>query len=190
MELFDSHAHYDDEKCNEEREEILKEIYNSGVTKLISAAYSLESTKESIKLAEKYKFIYATCGISPNDIPETEEELNLQLDEIEKLLQQNIENENCKIVAIGEIGLDYYWNNENKNLQKQAFIKQIQLANKYNLPIVIHAREAVMDTLDILKNIQPTIKPGMFHCCPLNVELVKEALKLGFYISFCRTSTI
>lgn len=101
-----------------------------------------------------------------------------QLEEIEKIAQ------NEKVVAIGEIGLDYHWNKLNKELQKQVFIKQIQLANKLNLPIVIHTREAVMDTLEILKNTCPTVKPGVFHCCPLNVELVKEALKLGFYISF------
>ena len=101
-----------------------------------------------------------------------------QLEEIEKIAQ------NEKVVAIGEIGLDYYWNKLNKDLQKEVFIKQIQLANKLNLPIVIHTREAVMDTLDILKNVCPTTKPGVFHCCPLNIELVKEALKLGFYISF------
>lgn len=185
MELFDSHAHYDDEKFNEDREEILKEIYNSGVTKLISAGYSLESSKQALEIAKNHCFIYTTCGISPNDIPETEEELNRQLAELEEILKENLSTSNNKIVAIGEIGLDYYWNTENKELQKQAFIKQIQLANKYNLPIVIHTRDAIMDTLDILKNIQPTVKPGMFHCCPLNVELVKEALKLGFYISFC-----
>ena len=99
---------------------------------------------------------------------------------------QEIENlaKNKKVVAIGEIGLDYYWNKNNKEIQKQVFIKQIELANKLNMPIVIHTREAIMDTLDILKNVKPTIKPGVFHCCPLNVELVKEALKLGFYISF------
>ena len=185
MELFDSHAHYDDEKFDVDRDEVLKEIYNSGVTKLISAGYSLDSSKNAIEIAEKFNFVYTTCGISPNDIPETEAELDAQLEELEGLL-----NTSKKIVAIGEIGLDYYWNTENKELQKQAFIKQIQMANRHNLPIVIHTREAVMDTLDILKNIQPTIKPGMFHCCPLNVELVKEALKLGFYISFCRPSYI
>ena len=185
MELFDSHAHYDDEKFDADREEILSEIYNSGVTKLISAGYSLASSKKAIEIAEKHDFIYTTCGISPNDIPSTEEELEQQLKELEGLLSTS-----KKIVAIGEIGLDYYWNKENKELQKQAFIKQIQLANKYNLPIVIHTRDAIIDTLIILKETQPAVRPGMFHCCPLNIELVKEALKLGFYISFCRTSNI
>ena len=85
---------------------------------------------------------------------------------------------------MGKYGLDYYWNKNNKELQKQVFIKQIELANKLNLPIVIHTREAVMDTIDILKNIKPVNNPSVFHCCPLNRELVKEALKLGFYISF------
>lgn len=90
---------------------------------------------------------------------------------------------NDKVVAIGEIGLDYYWNKENKELQKYAFIKQIEIANELKLPIVIHTREAINDTLEILKQY-PVHKKGVFHCCPLNRELVKEALKLGFYISF------
>ena len=178
MELFDNHAHYDDEKFNADREYIISEVYKSGVTKLISAGYSLQSSKYAIEIANNNDFIYATCGISPNDIPSTIDEFNVQLNELETLL------ENKKVVAIGEIGLDYYWNKENKILQKQAFIAQIELANKYNLPIVIHTRDAIMDTLDILKNIKKAVRPGVFHCCPLNEELVKEALKLGFYISF------
>ena len=105
------------------------------------------------------------------------EDIAKELEEIEKIAN------NKKIVAIGEIGLDYHWNTENKELQKYAFIEQIQLANKLNLPIVIHTREAVVDTLDILKK-NPVNKKGVFHCSPLNRELVKEALKLGFYISF------
>ena len=102
----------------------------------------------------------------------------IMLEEIKKIAKQT-----AKIVAIGEIGLDYYWNQENKELQKQAFIKQIGLANELQLPIVIHTREAVMDTIEILKKNEP-IQKGVFHCCPLNRELVKEALRLGFYISF------
>ena len=199
MELFDNHAHYNDEKFNEDRYEIIKKIYKSGVTKFMCAGYSLESSKKALEIAENYDLIYTTAGISPNDMPG-----NIQDDELEgkseqeiqelftKSIQivdnelQEIENlaKNKKVVAIGEIGLDYYWNKNNKEIQKQVFIKQIELANKLNMPIVIHTREAIMDTMDILKNVKPTIKPGVFHCCPLNVELVKEALKLGFYISF------
>ena len=100
------------------------------------------------------------------------------IEEIKKIAMQSE-----KIVAVGEIGLDYYWNQDNKELQKQAFIKQIEIANELQKPIVIHTREAIMDTLEILKQ-HKVEKKGVFHCCPLNRELVKEALKLGFYISF------
>ena len=178
MEFFDSHAHLDDEKFNEDREELIPEIKKAGITKFISAGYSLEGSIKAIELSKKYDFIYPTCGISPNDIPQTEEELWKSLAKIEELIK-----ENSKIVAVGEIGLDYYWEKENKEMQKLAFIEQIKIANKYDLPIVIHTREAVMDTLEILKE-NPVNKKGIFHCCPLNRELVKEALKLGFYISF------
>ena len=179
MGLFDSHSHLNDEKFDEDREEQIKKIRESGVSNFITAGYSVESSKKALEIAKKYDFIYTTAGISPNDIPQTEEELWKQLAEIEKIVEKNKE----KICAIGEIGLDYYWNTDNKELQKKAFIEQIKIANKYNLPIVIHTREAVMDTLQILKE-NKVIKTGVFHCCPQNRELIKEGLKLGFYISF------
>lgn len=179
MKLFDSHAHYNDEKFEQDREELLKEIYNSGITKLVNAGYSLESSKSAIEIANSHEFIYATVGISPNDIEEFKRE---DLQEIIKLAQ------NKKVVAIGEIGLDYYWNKENKDLQKEVFVSQIEIANKLNLPIVIHTREAIYDTLEILKNNNCN-KKGIFHCCPFNVDLVREGLKLGFYISFAGPAT-
>lgn len=104
-------------------------------------------------------------------------EENIKYNELKELAK------NEKVVAIGEIGLDYYWNKENKKQQKQIFIEQIKIANEMNLPIVIHTREAVMDTIQILKENEVKQK-GIFHCCPLNIELIKEALKLDFYISF------
>ena len=181
MEIFDSHAHYDDEKFNADREELIKELYNKGITKIVSAGYSVKSSQDALKLANSYPQIYTTCGISPNDIEEHVENALTLEEKIEKLTKIAT---STKVVAIGEIGLDYYCNKENKEEQKTYFIKQIELANKLNLPIVIHTREAVQDTLDTLKKNIPT-KRGVFHCCPLNRELVKEALKLGFYISFC-----
>ena len=174
MEFFDSHAHYNDEKFEQDRDELINNIYNEGVTKIINAGYSLESSKDAIKIAENYDFMNVIVGISPNDINDFKQE-NLQ--EIEELAK------NKKVVAIGEIGLDYYWNKDNKDLQKQIFISQIEIANKLNVPIVIHTREAIYDTLEILKNNNCN-KKGVFHCCPLNVDLVREGLKLGFYISF------
>lgn len=174
MELFDSHAHYNDEKFEEDRDILIKEIYNEGVTKIVNAGYSLESSKKAIEIANNYDFMYTTAGISPNDIDNFKEE---NLREIEELAKNN------KVIAIGEIGLDYHWNTENKALQKEVFVSQIEIANKLELPIVIHTREAIYDTLDILKNTICS-KKGVFHCCPLNIDLVREGLKLGFYISF------
>lgn len=178
MQFFDSHAHLDDEKFKEDREELIQQIYREGVKKVVSAGYNIESSREAVELSKKYNFIYPTCGISPNDIPQTEEELWKTLDEIREIVRKN-----KKVVAIGEIGLDYHWNVENKEWQKKAFIEQIKIANDLQLPIQIHTRDAVMDTLEILKK-NPVNKKGIFHCCPLNRELVKEGIKLGFYISF------
>lgn len=182
MFFFDSHAHYNDEKFDDDREEILDEIYCSGVTKIVNAGYSLNSSKYALEIAKKYDWMYTISGISPNDIPESEEKLNLELSELDKFIK--IEIKSKKILAIGEIGLDYYWekDEEKRELQRKAFIKQIEIANNYNLPIVIHTREAVMDTLTILKE-HNVYQKGVFHCCPLNRELIKEALKMDYYIS-------
>lgn len=177
MKLFDSHCHLNDEKFDEDREELINSLFLGGVDKLINAGYSIESSKKALEIAEKYPQIYTTCGVSPNDITNSVESIQEELRKIEEVAKSE------KVIAIGEIGLDYYWNTENKELQQYAFIEQIKLANKLNLPIVIHTREAVMDTLDILKK-NPVDRKGVFHCCPLNRELVKEALKLDFYISF------
>jgi len=174
MEFFDSHAHYNDEKFNEDRDNLIKDIYNEGITKIINAGYSLESSKKAIEIAEKYDFMNVIVGVSPNDIENFKEEDFIEIENLAK---------NKKVVAIGEIGLDYYWNKENKDFQKHIFVSQIKIANKLNLPIVIHTREAIYDTLEILKNNNCNQK-GIFHCCPLNVDLVREGLKLGFYISF------
>lgn len=177
MEFVDAHSHYNDEKFDNELNEVIERTKKEGITRVICAGYDIESSKKSIEISSKNDFIYSTCGISPNDVPENLDNIEELLKELEDLIQ------NDKVVAVGEIGLDYYWNTENKEIQKEFFIKQIELANKYNLPIQIHTREAVMDTIEILKK-HPVNKRGMFHCCPLNRELVKEALKLDFYISF------
>ena len=180
MEFFDSHSHYNDKRFNEDRERIIKETYEAGVTKFVCAGYDIQSSLNSLNISEKYDFIYSICGISPNDIPQSEQQLWKDIEEISKIAK---DNNSKKLVAIGEIGLDYYWNKENKELQKQAFIKQIELANELELPIVIHSRDASVDTIDIIKNHKVN-KVGIFHCCQLNQELVRQALELGYYISF------
>ena len=183
MKLFDSHCHLNDEKFNEDRKELIENLRKQGVKRLVTAGYSLESSKQAINLSKEYDFIYATIGISPNDVPKTLEDLDKDLNSIKDLYK-----EGEKIVAVGEIGLDYYWNTENKEIQKEAFKRQIELANNLNLPIQIHTREAIADTLEILKDNKVNRK-GLFHCCPFNRELVKEGLKLGFYISFAGPTT-
>ena len=174
MDFFDAHAHYNDEKFDKDRDEIINNIYNSGITKIVCVGYNIEKSKMALNIAEKYNFIYATAGISPNDIEDYSED---NLRKVEEICKKD------KIVAVGEIGLDYYWNKDNKEEQKELFIKQIEIANRLSKPIVIHNRDAIYDTLQILKQ-HPVDKKGIFHCCPLNPELIKEGLKLGFYISF------
>ena len=173
MNFFDTHAHYNDEKFEEDRNIIIREIKENNIKYVTVVGYNIESSIKAIEIANKYDNIYATVGISPNDL-----DSQIDLEKIESLAQDK------KVVAIGEIGLDYYWNKENKDLQRDIFLKQIEIANKLELPISIHTREAVYDTLDILKNKIKVKNNGIFHCCPLNVELIKEAIKLGFYISF------
>ena len=180
MEFFDSHSHYNDEKFDEDREEIIKDTYESGVTKFVCAGYNIESSLFSLELSKKYDFIYSICGISPNDIPQSEEELWKDVAKITGIVK---ENKSKKLVAIGEIGLDYYWNKENKELQKEAFEKQIDLANELELPIVIHSRDASVDIIEMIRNHKVN-KAGIFHCCQPNQEMVRQALELGYYISF------
>ena len=177
MEFFDSHSHLNDEQFDEDRLDIINKYKSENITKFLTCGYSLEGSKKAIEIADNYDFTYATVGISPNDIPQNEDELWKSIAQIEELAK------NKKVVAIGEIGLDYYWNKDNKNIQQEVFKKQIEIANKLDLPIVIHTRDAIMDTLQILKE-NVVLNKGVFHCCPLNRELIKEALKLNFYISF------
>ena len=176
MEFFDSHAHYNDERFENNKYELIEDMYNDEITRIICAGYNVKSSIEAIEIANKYEHVFAIVGISPNDIQDYSIE---NLNKIEMLAKNN-----KKVVAIGEIGLDYYWEKENKELQNELFSKQIDIANLLNLPIVIHSRDAVMDTLDMIKNKNKVIKKGVFHCCQLNPELIKEAVKQGFYISF------
>ena len=183
MKLFDTHSHYNDEQFNEDREEIIKSIYDEGVENTVVVGYNIESSKEAIKIAEKYDFIYSAVGIHPSDISKTEEDIDKDILEIEKLAKAK------KVVAIGEIGLDYHWEKDTKEMQKYAFLEQIKLANKLDLPIIIHSRDAIMDTIEILKGEILPNKKGILHCCQLNKDLVKAGIDAGLYISFAGAIT-
>jgi len=183
MEFFDTHMHIDDEKFDIDREETITKMYNSGVTKCINIGCDVESSKKSIEIASKHDFIYATCGIHPEVLPQDEEEMWKIISKIEELASLN-----KKVVAIGEIGLDYYWIKDNKEMQKKAFQKQIEIANKLELPVSIHTRDSIDDTISIIRNTKIK-KSGVLHCCPFNQELVKQGLEAGLYIAFGGTCT-
>ena len=184
MEYFETHAHYNDERFDIDREEIIKKIYESGVTKCINVGYNIESSKKAIQIANEHDFIYASCGVHPSDVATNKEEVYLQNQEIQKLIK-----ENKKVVAVGEIGLDYHYGDENKENQKISFINQIEIANENLLPIIIHTRDAVDDTIDIIRNKVQIKTKAVLHCCPFNRELVKHGVEKGLYIAFGGTST-
>ena len=187
MEYFDTHMHLDDEKFDEDRNQVIQKIWNAGVTKCINIGCDIKSSKKAIEIANKNDFIYASCGIHPENLPNQ----NLQkMDELWKELEiiKELAIKNTKVVAIGEIGLDYHWVQTNKETQKIIFKKQIELANELNLPISIHTRDAIDDTIKIIKE-NKIQKSGVLHCCPFNPELVRHGLEAGLYIAFGGTST-
>ncbi len=173
--LFDTHTHLNDEAYKDNLEEVIKRAQDKNVNKMIVVGYDLKSSLEAIRIAKQYDFIYAAIGIHPN----TKDELNEQtLNKIEELLNES------KVVAIGEIGLDYYYDKTYKKLQKEYFQKQIILANKYNKAIIIHSRDAGQETLEVLKNNKQYIDRGIMHCYSYSLELAREFVKLGLKISF------
>lgn len=168
--IFDSHAHYTDKAFNEDREIMLGSLKESGVCGIINCGADIESSVSSIELANKYDFIYAACGIHPEEADKVPENY---ID----ILRDLAKNEKC--VAIGEIGLDYYWRQDTKDLQKELFENQILLAKELDLPIIVHDREAHGDTMEILKKHRPK---GVLHCFSGSAETAKEVLKSGMYI--------
>lgn len=184
MEIFDTHAHYDDEKFDNDRDKVLKSLKQENVTRCINVGCDIETSIKTCELAKEYDFLYAIIGIHPSEIEETMEQNLNQIEEIKKLVQAN-----TKVVGIGEIGLDYHWQKDNKEMQKEIFIKQIELANELKLPVSIHTRDAIDDTINIIKNVIKIEHGGVLHCCPFNKELVRHGLDAGLYIAFGGTST-
>ena len=171
--IFDTHAHYDDEAFDDDREEVLKQIQEAGVVGVLNCACSKKSLTSTNDLTLKYDFIYGALGIHPSDAYDFNNEVRNEI--IEKV------KANKKILAIGEIGLDYYWEeNPNRETQKRVFREQMKLAEELGLPVVIHDRDAHSDTLEILKEF-PNVK-GTVHCFSGSVEFAKECIKLGYYI--------
>ena len=177
MYYFDSHAHYDDEKFDIDRDEILSSMNINSVSYIINAGTNIKTSKFSIELTKKFEFIYAAVGIHPENVAENED-----ISEIKRLASQN------KVVAIGEIGLDYYYDSSNKDIQKDYFIRQLILANEMNLPVIIHDRDAHGDIVNILKE-HSINKKGVIHCYSGSLETAKILLNMGFYLGFGGTLT-
>ncbi len=177
--FFDTHAHYDDKQFDPDREELLSSMEENGVGFIVNAGCSIESTKRGIELSEKYDFMYATAGIHPNCGGDMTEQGFNEIRELSK---------HPKVKAIGEIGLDYYWDRVSKTLQKEAFARQIHIARELNLPFVIHTRDACKDTLDILKSeYQGT--GALMHCFSESRETAKIVLDMGLKIAIGGTVT-
>lgn len=178
MKLIDSHAHLMDEMYESDLDEVIKRCKDNNIEYVINIGYSEKTSYDAIKLAERYDWMYATIGLHPDEC-NTED---ISTDFIYKFIGNN------KVVAIGEIGLDYHYESTNKENQQKHFIKQIEIANELNLPIVIHSRDADMDMLKILKE-NKTKNNFVMHCFSSSVEIAKEIIKLGGYISLAGTVT-
>lgn len=171
--IFDTHAHYDDKAFDEDRDKVLASMKQNNIVKIVNVGANIEGSERSVALSESLDFVYASVGVHPDDAAEVNEE---GLAKLAKLA------ENEKTVAIGEIGLDYYWNKENKEIQTEAFVKQIGLAKKLGLPIIVHSREACLDTMDILKENDAGINGGVIHCFSYSPEVAFQAIDMGFNI--------
>lgn len=171
--IFESHAHYDDEAFDADRETLLSSMYENGIGTIINVGASIASTKSTIALTEQYPFLYGAAGVHPSETAELDED---------KLcwLEQQCRRE--KIVAVGEIGLDYHWPEPDRALQKYWFEKQLELAARVNLPLIIHSREAAKDTLDIMKAHHTQNSRGVIHCFSYTKEIAQEYISMGYYI--------
>ena len=175
MRIFDSHAHYDDDRFDENRHEILKEVMENGVEKICNIGASLKTSRQSLELSQKYDNIYASVGVHPSDAVRDMQSADW-LVQIEDLYKNN-----PKVVAIGEIGLDYYWTPEEKEEQKKCFRAQMALAQKLKAPVIIHDREAHGDVLEIMKEYPDVV--GVVHSFSGSLEMAKEVMKMRYYIS-------
>ena len=173
--IFDTHAHYDAEAFEEDRDVLLSSMEENGIGRIVNVSAEIKDLHKVIALAERYPFIYAAAGVHPDDAELVTEEV---LDEVRRLAGHP------KTVAIGEIGLDYYWHKDPQvhEIQKTVFRAQLEIAREKGLPFIVHSRDAAADTFEIVKEAADTAVGGVIHCFSGSVELAREYVKLGFYI--------
>lgn len=171
--IFDSHAHYDDQAFDGDREEVLMSLAENGVGTVVNVGASLEGTRKTVELAEKYSFVYGAAGVHPDEAGELNE------DTFAWLKEQCLRD---RIVAVGETGLDYYWDKTDHEIQKKWFVRQLALAAELSLPVIVHSREAAADTMEILKRMHDPHLPVVVHCYSYSLELAQEYIKMGYYL--------
>ncbi|MCH1981640.1 TatD family hydrolase [Ruminococcus sp. OA3] len=171
--IFESHAHYDDEAFDADREELLGMMRDHGVEYIVNASASVRGLYATVKLMEQYPFIYGAVGLHPDEVGDMTDEL---MEEIRMLCRHG------KTAAVGEIGLDYYWDKEKHELQKKWFEAQMELAREEKLPLIVHSREASADTLDMVKALRGGEIGGVIHCFSYSKETAREYLDMGLYL--------
>ena len=171
--IFDTHAHYDDEAFDADREELIGSLRENGIGAVVNVGASMASCKTTLNLAKQYPFFYGALGVHPN---ETAELTEADMDWIKEKAGEK------KIVAIGEIGLDYYWDEPDRKIQKKWFVRQLALAKETGLPVIIHSRDAAKDTLDMMKAEQNGLTGGVIHCFSYEVEMAREYLDMGYFL--------
>jgi len=171
--IFETHAHYDDEAFDIDRDELLKSIQDSDIEYVVNVGASIESCKATLELTRNYKKFYGAIGVHPSDTAELDEE---KFGWLKKALQEP------KIVSVGEIGLDYYWDTPDREIQKLWFERQMELAKEVKLPAIIHSRDAAADTLDMIKSCDLGQVGGVIHCFSYGKEMAKAYLDMGFYL--------
>lgn len=170
--IIDTHAHYDDEQFDPDRDELLKSMEAGGIGLIVDAGSTVGSWEKIVKLTEDYPFMYGAIGVHPDEVSSLNEE---QFARMSDLLGRD------KIIAVGEIGLDYYWDKEKHDIQKKWFIRQLELAGEKNMPVIIHSREAAADTFEIMKEHAAGMK-AVIHCYSYSAEMAREYVKKGYYI--------
>ena len=170
--IFDSHAHYDSSQFDEDRAELLNSMQENGVGIIVNVCADWDSVTEVVDLVQSYPFMYAAVGMHPDEVGDLDEGRF-------EFLKAQCKKE--KVVAVGEIGLDYYWDNESHDIQKKWFVRQLDLARELGLPVIIHSRDAAEDTLKIMKEHAQGLR-GVIHCFSYSKELAEEYVKMGFHI--------
>lgn len=171
--IFDTHAHYDDDAFDDDRDELLKSLRTEGIGNVVNIGSDVKSSEATVHLAEKYPFVYGAVGVHPSSTGQLDEEGYMRLEELAKA---------PKIVAIGEIGLDYYWDEPERDKQQYWFRRQLGLARQLGLPVVIHSRDAARDTWEIMKDENAEQTGGVIHCFSYGKEMAREYLSMGFYL--------